>query len=127
LTKEFIDPIETWSSNHYNPYTDEIHILQGNMLEYRALIHERAHAQRKNKATFKLAQTVNIPVVTYLFIGALAILAASSLYFGVVPLLAFGAFYLFLLCCGGWEEYKANEITNYETNLLKSCQGGEKQ
>jgi uncharacterized Tic20 family protein len=127
LTKEFIDKLEKWEGNYYNPETDEIHVLEGALLQYRALMHERAHAQRKNALTFKLSKLIVIPQVCFVLVGTLAMLAALTLTLNsALPLLTFGAVFLFLLSCVLWEEYKANEIMNYETNLLKNCKGDKK-
>jgi hypothetical protein len=120
--KQIYELLETWrygkASAYYEPFKNEIHILKGKDLEFRALAHEVYHSQRRGKLTFQLGALMQIPQVTNLFFGlfiALGAFGVGNLFLNpaswlmLVPSLFVAALFSGLLGCLAYEEYLADQ------------------
>jgi hypothetical protein len=114
--KIIYDSLEDWkggkSAGYYEPFLNEIHILKGKDIEFRTLLHEKVHASRKTKLTFKLASIIQIEMVRNTLFGIFTVLTAIGLLTAqYIPFLFMAIFFLFCLFCSAYEEYRADITT----------------
>lgn len=130
MTKEIYDSLENWAAGkacgYYEPFKDEIHILKAKDQEFRALVHERAHAARKEFMTFKLASIFAVPQVTYILFGVLIMTAVIGVLSSIYPFFGMVVIFAFLQSCHVYEEYKADKIMLTSSKAIKQ-NGGENQ
>lgn len=85
-------PLKEWdwgqATGYYDVQTDTIYILEGSSQEDLSILHEKVHAERRNKLSFKLACVV---ADTYFIFFAYFCLLGGI--FAVI-----GGFYLIFLC-----------------------------
>ena len=121
--KTVIDRLENWkggrANGYYEPFKDEIHVLNGQDSVFRALIHEKVHRRRRNKWTFKIATITQMPFMFWVLFTIMMFLSAYTVALhtvtSTIPLFTIGITFLFCLMCGHYEEYKANSA------MMKSC------
>ena len=109
------------SNGYYDYFTDTIHLLRGKDLEFRTELHERIHAARRDKITFRLGTVFQIQPVMYIFILAIGIITILSL----VAAIALALIFLSLFACNLYEEYVANKAVIKSVKNLKKMDGGE--
>ena len=131
---EIKESLETWqggkSTGYFDPFTNEIHYLKGADLEFRALFHERIHASRQEKLTFKFASLLAIPIIKNLLFGVALVLAVYALIAGpsilsAVPFLFVASLFGFLAFCHDYEENIADKLTIKSCQEIKHNNGGE--
>ena len=124
MTKTIIERLETWkggrSNGYYEPFKDEIHVLKGVDIESRILLHERIHASRKDKITFKMASLLQIPAISNFLLGLLVLFSvfavvpvlldpSITVFYNAVPLFVIAGFFMYLNVCLTYEEEVANK------------------
>jgi hypothetical protein len=122
------ETLRTWeygkASAYFNPFSNEIHLLNGQDLEDRAETHERIHWMRQDKVTFQLASLIEYPAAVNLMFSlviALAVFGAASISFmggsllNLTPMLFAAAVFTALLTCHAYEEHVADQA------VAKSC------
>jgi hypothetical protein len=122
-TIEHIETLEHWdggtATGYFDANTNEIHVLSGKDLEYRALFHERIHASRQNKLTFKFAKIfTDKPTMSFTF-GMLICLAIVGVFTSIIPFLFTAGLFSFLVLCHSYEEYVADKLTVQSCKAIK--------
>jgi hypothetical protein len=133
VTKEIFDSLETWEGGktfgYYEPFKDEIHILRSESMMFKVLLHERIHASRKDKLSFKLAEIIQIPVVAKFLFGIFIVLAIYGIYgntmLTAVPAIFIALLFTVLMGCITYEEYVADSLVARSVNQIK--RNGEKE
>lgn len=124
-TQVFTDSLEHWNygkaSGIYNPFTDEIHVLKADDLYFRALMHEKIHAGRRSKITFRVGCLAQLPIVVNFLFAILIFLAVSGIIFQALsgfsfvtaftPFLFSAGLFSTIMFCHAYEEMKADNIT----------------
>ena len=134
----FVDSLENWkggkANGYYEPFKDEVHVLNGKDAEFRALIHEKTHQARRNHLSFKFASIVQSPAF-YIFLAAMVALAVYGALIAtiqsLIPFFFFTATFIFLTGCSAYEEALANRAMNQSIKLIQQNEkgkgGGEKK
>lgn len=121
--KEYRDTLETWkggkANGYYEPFLNEIHILCGEDLEFRTSIHERIHAERRNKTSARFAYILQIREVTNFLFSVLIILAITGAVTNILPFFFVSGLFGFLLACLTFEELKADSLTEKSMREIK--------
>jgi hypothetical protein len=104
------------SNGYYEPFKNEIHILKGKDAEFRALLHEKVHAARKEEVSFKFASLLQVPALNYMMFGLLLIFAIYALFMAkslanTIPFLFIAGIYSFFIGCVAYEEAVADKLT----------------
>jgi fatty acid desaturase len=126
-----METLETWKGGpkavgYYQPFTNEIHILNSSDIFQRTLIHERCHALRREKTTFKLAQVFAFPAFNFILFSIMLLLAVVGVFSSLIPFLSVATIFICLLFCHIYEEYKADLMVSQTIKEIKK-NGGESQ
>lgn len=128
MTKTIKDKLEDWqagkANGYFEPRVNEIHLLNGDDVELRALWHETAHAARQDKLSFKLARALNRPAINNFLVGFLILTALISFVFSIVPFFVAAGIFGLLVFCQAREEIIAEKAVNQK---IKSLKRGETQ
>jgi hypothetical protein len=111
------------AGGYYEPSSDEIHILRGKDAEFRALLHEKIHASRRDKLTFKLAEVIQTPTMTHMLTGIMLVLAVLAVFGSWIPFFFMASLFLFLLSCHAYEEYVADVTVQKSMKEIKLNRG----
>jgi hypothetical protein len=104
------DKLKDWQggdSNGYSePDTNTIHVIRGEDLELKMVLHEKIHLQRKNKTTFKLGSLIVTPFsnILLLILVGISFVTAPT---GYIML----SFYICLIICLFYEEKTTWKLT----------------
>ncbi len=114
-TKIVKETLETWkggkADGYFEPLTNEIHILQGKDVEFRTEIHEKVHADRQNKLTFKLGSLLQISGVSQFIFAVMIILGiAGAATQALIPFFFIAGIFTVLIFCYMFEELRADQV-----------------
>lgn len=125
--KIYIDKLENWkggrANGYYEPFKDEIHVLNGADCMLRARIHEGTHRKRRNKLTFKFASIIRIPASNAIMLAVLFGLAFYGIAYvtlqAMIPFYFFASTYIALMFCSAYEETVANRAMTTSCREIK--------
>jgi hypothetical protein len=124
MTTEIFEKLETWkggkATGYYDVARDEIHILKGRDTEYMSLFHERVHANRKDKLTFKIGASFQMPAMRVILFALFIATAISSLItLEILPLITTTSMYILMYACVAYEEMIATKLTKKSCTAIK--------